>query len=117
MTLKIKIYSYISLLILPIILSFSAMADTNSIVRTDNQQIKQGIQQEIQETVHSGAKINENVIKDKHLETLLNLKSLINNFQEREAEIKSLSKKMNNLKGEEAKEISEEIDELKNKKK
>ncbi len=117
MTLKIKIYSYISLLILPIILSFSAMADTNSIVRTDNQQIKQGIQQEIQETVPSGAKINENVIKDKHLETLLNLKSLINNFQEREAEIKSLSKKMNNLKGEEAKEISEEIDELKNKKK
>jgi hypothetical protein len=99
------------------ILPYSVMADTNNNIRIGNQQIKQGESQEIQQEVSSEEKVRKDVIRDAHLEALLNLKLLINNFRERDEEIKKLSKKLNKLKGEEAKEISAEIAELKIKRK
>lgn len=115
--LKIKTYRYISLLTFLMILPYSVMADTNNNIRIGNQQIKQGESQEIQQEVSSEEKVRKDVIRDAHLEALLNLKLLINNFRERDEEIKKLSKKLNKLKGEEAKEISAEIAELKIKRK
>lgn len=99
------------------ILPYFVMADTNNNIRIGNQQIKQGESQEIQQEVSSEEKVRKDVIRDAHLEALLNLKLLINNFRERNEEIKNLSKKLNKLKGEEAKEISAEIAELKIKRK
>lgn len=115
--LKIKTYRYISLLTFLMILPYSVMADTNNNIRIGNQQIKQGESQEIQQEASSEEKVRKDVIRDAHLEALLNLKLLINNFRERDEEIKKLSKKLNKLKGEEAKEISAEIAELKIKRK
>lgn len=115
--LKIKTYRYISLLTFLMILPYSVMADTKNNIRIDDQQIKQGKPQEIQQEVASEEKAKKDVVKDMHLEALLNLKLLINNFRERDEEIKKISKKLNKLKGEEAKEISAEIAELKSKRK
>ena len=115
--LKIKTFRYISFLTFLMILPYFVMADTNNNIRIGNQQIKQGESQEIQQEVSSEEKVRKDVIRDAHLEALLNLKLLINNFRERNEEIKNLSKKLNKLKGEEAKEISAEIAELKIKRK
>jgi len=110
--LKIKTYSYISLLALPMVLSFSVMADTKNTTEISGQQIKQEIPQKLQQTDTSGKEI-----KDRHSAKLLNLKLLIKSLQVKDAEIKQLSKELEKLKGEEAKEKSSEISEVQNERK
>ena len=114
---KIKKYCYMSLLAFPVILSFSVIADTKNVAEINNQQIKQGLPRELQQENVQEKEVEESIIEDIHLEALTNLELLINNFKERDTEIKNLSKKLNKLKGEEAKEVLVEVNELKNERK
>jgi hypothetical protein len=86
--LKIKTYSYISLLALPMVLSFSVMADTKNTTEISGQQIKQEIPQKLQQTDTSGKEI-----KDRHSAKLLNLKLLIMKKQKKN-QVKSVKFRM-----------------------
>ena len=92
--LKIKTYCYISLLVFPVVLSSFVMADTRNTTKISDQNIKQEILGESQQTNASGEKINEDVLKDTYSAKLLNLKLLIKNLQVKDAEIKQLSKEL-----------------------
>ncbi len=110
---KIKVYGYISLLVFPVLLSLSVMADSRDATQINAQQIKQKTQQ----MDASGEEAKEDEIKNRQSAKLFNLKLLIKNLQVKDSEIKQLSKELDKLKGGEAKEKSNEISGVQNERK